>query len=171
MSKVVSVVILVTVLSMAISALAADKVVVVPLMSGTSTASASGQLIGGGSSFNSFGDGSNPNYMPLGAGQRTNDYDGSKTRVGLAGTITDFEGALQLSAGVGGSYTFTFIKNNTDQTLSCIISGDTDLNCTDLSNCVAVAAGDYVAVRALGSSATNRVLRWTAVFTPGASCN
>ena len=61
------------------------------------------------------------------------------------------------------------MKNGSAQTLACVVSTG-DLSCEDLTHCVSFSAGDLIAVRGTGSGAENRILRWTGVFTPGASC-
>ena len=106
--------------------------------------------------------------MPMTGSLRTNDYDGSKTRVGLAGSLTDFFAALNLTS-PAGTYTFHVMKNGVAQSVTCAVAAGT-FSCTDLSNCVSFAAGDLIAVRGTGSGAENRILRWTGVFTPGGSC-
>jgi hypothetical protein len=106
--------------------------------------------------------------MPMAASLRTNDYDGSKTRVGLAGTLTDFFAALDQTS-PAGTYTFHVIKNGVAQSLTCVVAAGT-LSCENLTNCVELVAGDLIAVRGTGSGAENRILRWTGVFTPGGTC-
>ena len=106
--------------------------------------------------------------MPMSASLRTNAYDGSKTRVGLAGTVTDFYAAIDQTSPTG-TYTFHVMKNGAAQSVTCVVGAGTFF-CEDLSNCVAFAAGDFIAVRGTGSGAENRILRWTAVFTPNGSC-
>lgn len=128
--------------------------------------SSSGQIIAGGSVINGFGTGTN--YVPIGAG-RTNDYDGSKSRMPLSGTITDMEGSIT-AVTAAGTYTFTLVKNDTDQSLTCNFDASSNLNCTDSSNCVDVAVGNYIVMKIVGAGADNRPFRWSAVFTPGASC-
>lgn len=123
-------------------------------------------IVGGATSFNSFGTGDN--FMPMSASLRTNDYDGSKTRVGIAGSLTDFSAALNQTTPTG-TYTFHVMKNGTADALTCVVATGT-LSCEDLSHCVSFAVGDEIAVRGTGSGAENRILRWTAVFTPGGSC-
>lgn len=123
-------------------------------------------LVGGATSFNSFGTGDN--FMPMAASLRTNDYDGSKTRVGLAGTLTDFYAAIDQTS-PAGTYTFHVMKNGAAESVTCSVAAGT-LFCDDLTHCVSFAAGDFVAVRGTGSGAENRILRWSGVFTPGGSC-
>jgi hypothetical protein len=126
-----------------------------------------GQIVGGGSAFNSSGSGDN--FYPMNASGRTTDYAGSATRVPLAGTITDF--AAMLSAPTAtGSYTFTVMKNGVDTSVTCTLTGAATLACSDLANCAVFAAGDFIAVRGTGAGAENRFPRWNAVFTPGGTC-
>ena len=123
-------------------------------------------IVGGATSFNSFGTGDN--FMPMAASLRTNDYDGSKTRVGLAGSLTDFFAALDQTSSTG-TYTFHVMRNGAAQALTCVVATGT-LSCEDLTHCVDFVGGDLIAVRGTGAGAENRILRWTGVFTPGASC-
>ena len=106
--------------------------------------------------------------MPMAGSLRTNDYDGSKTRVGLDGTLTVLFAAINQSSPTG-TYTFHVMKNGAPQSLTCVVATGT-LSCEDLTHCVAFAAGDLIAVRGTGGGAENRILRWTGVFTPGGSC-
>jgi hypothetical protein len=106
--------------------------------------------------------------MPMAASLRTNDYDGSKTRVALAGTLSDFFAALDQTS-PSGTYTFHVMKNGAAQSLTCVVAAGT-LSCEDLTHCVDFAAGDFIAVRGTGSGAENRILRWNGVFTPGDTC-
>ena len=61
-------------------------------------------IVGGATSFNSHG--TLDNFMPMASSFRTDDYDGAKARVPLAGTLTDFYAALNLTSPTG-TYTFT----------------------------------------------------------------
>ncbi|KPM47637.1 hypothetical protein [Jiulongibacter sediminis] len=124
-------------------------------------------FVGGGSSFNGFGTGDN--FVPMTNSVRTNTYDGSKTRIHMAGVLTKFEGSIA-DFTTAGSYTFHVMKNGSATTLTCIITGASTLSCLDSSHCVSFDEGDYIAVRFTGSGATNRPGRWSAVYTPGGTC-
>ncbi len=124
-------------------------------------------IVGGGSAVNGFGDADN--FVPMGSSLRANAYDGVKTRISMSGTLTQFEGAIKEST-PAGSYTFHVMKNGSATGITCQVTGSAT-SCTDLSNCVSFAIGDFVAVRFTGSgTATNREGRWTAIFTPGGTC-
>lgn len=125
------------------------------------------QIVGGGSAFNVGGTGDS--YLPLAASSSTNDFSGAANLIPLAGTITDFQGHLS-AATSSGSYTFTLMKNAGDTVVTCTASSPSDLSCSDFSNCVSYSGGDFIAVRATGTNADNRQVRWSAVFTPGGSC-
>ena len=61
------------------------------------------------------------------------------------------------------------MKNGVAQAVTCVVATGT-LSCTDLTHCVDFAAGDFIAIRGTGSGAENRILQWTGLFTPGATC-
>ena len=84
----------------------------------------------------------------MGSSVRANTYDEVKTRISMAGTLSLFEGAIKGST-PAGSYTFHVMKNGAATGLTCQVTGSAT-SCTDLSNCVSFAVGDYIAVRYTG---------------------
>lgn len=127
-------------------------------------------IVGGGSAFN--GSYTDDNFIPMGSSVRTAAYNDAKTRVPLAGTLTNFEGAITTTTSAT-NYVFTVYKNGSPTNLTCTVNqGST--SCTDLSNCISLVAGDFISIRYKGNSGSgtsdNRPGRWVAIFTPGGTC-
>ncbi|MFQ5528151.1 MAG: hypothetical protein ACE5GX_18090 [Thermoanaerobaculia bacterium] len=130
---------------------------------------ASGEsLVGGG--WGNFQGMATTNYYGMFHGFRSTAYAEVKSRVGAAGTLTAFSGAIT-AAPPTGSWSFTVFKNGVAQTMACSISG-ASTSCVDATSCIDLAAGDEIAVEVVpsGASANAGGPRWTAVFAAGDAC-
>ena len=85
-----------------------------------------------------------------------------------AGTIDKLYVELNGVAGAGNSYVFTVRKDSADTSLTCTISGNTDITCNDTSNSFTVSAGDELSFQAVPiSSPTARFMNGASVLFTG----
>jgi hypothetical protein len=75
-----------------------------------------------------------------------NDNAQSRSPMPVAGTLSNLRVQFPVAPGAGTSYAITIMKGGVAQSLTCTIS-DTNTTAADISNTVAVSAGDLVNVR------------------------
>jgi hypothetical protein len=80
----------------------------------------------------------------------------------VAGTISQLNVRMLAAPGSGGggsasdNYVFNVRKNGANTGVTCTITGQTAVTCSDLVNTVAVAVGDTIALQAVPGSSPNQ---------------
>jgi hypothetical protein len=93
-------------------------------------------------------------YISLSAGLTSGwqaTRQGAECAIPLSGTFRNLRALVQTAPGAGQSWTFKLYVNGADTLLSCTIS-DANTTGSDLSNAVAVTAGDLVCWKSTGSA-------------------
>lgn len=87
-------------------------------------------------------------YAPAGGGgtPSTTENDATTTMTSAA-TITNFYVNSSAAIGAGNTLVLTYRKNSVDQSVTCTISGATQIGCSDTTNSFSVAAGDTVTIK------------------------
>lgn len=108
---------------------------------------------------------------PFAALDRDTDVNRVQIPASPPGTLRNFRVRVSVAPGVGKSFTFTFMKNGVDQSLSVVIS-DTNTTGEDTTNSFTVSAGDRIAIRAVGTTGTpNSIPSWAFEFVPDVDNN
>jgi hypothetical protein len=120
-------------------------------------------ILGGGSRNTNLANGPN-NWIPLYLGVLQASEAPAQQVVPLAGTVSKFYVRLSGTPGNGRSYTFTVRVNGADTAVTCVVQ-DAATGCSDTTNSVTLAAGDLIAIHAVGTAnPTGRTMVWTALF-------
>jgi hypothetical protein len=114
---------------------------------------------------------SSTSYLPVQAISQAAiaDYNAAAGLVAAPGRISNFYINMSGTPGSGKSYTFTYMKNNVAQSLTCTISdSNTTCNDTNAAHSFTVVPGDDLALQVVpsGTPSSGRVTRFASVFQP-----
>lgn len=91
-------------------------------------------------------------YMVTGYSGAGSSYTSATIRMALSGIFKNLVVKALNAPGAGQTVGVTLNKNNADTALTCLLSGATQTEASDLTHEVAVAVGDLITFKVIGSA-------------------